>query len=319
MNKDLITGKSVIDTEIKSLVLMKKKMSGSFDRAIKLLYQTKGKIVVSGIGKSGHIASKISSTLSSIGSPSFYLHPSEANHGDLGMITKGDTVILISNSGETQELSNIILHCKKLKVPIVSITSELDSTLARKSEVVLSIPSGVEACPLELAPTSSTTCTLVLGDAIAVTLLKRRNFTSKDFLELHPGGKLGKKLITQVQDLMHKGNKVPKVNLNTILDKALIEITKKNLGITLVTNKSKIVGIFTDGDLRRCINKKIDIQKTKIKEVMTKTFKTIDSNALAVEAAKIMEENKIFTLVVLEKNKYIGVLSMHDLIEARIL
>ena len=192
MNKDLTIGNSVIDTEIKSLKLLKKKMSENFDKAIKVLYQTNGKIVVSGIGKSGHIASKISSTLSSIGSPSFFLHPSEANHGDLGMITKGDAVILISNSGETQELSTIILHCRKLKVPIVSITSELGSTLAQKSEVVLLIPNGVEACPLELAPTSSTTCTLVLGDAIAVTLLKKRNFTSKDFLELHPGGKLGK-------------------------------------------------------------------------------------------------------------------------------
>ena len=200
---NLKSGIDVIDIEIKSLQLLKKNLSKSFSDSVELLFKTKGKIIVSGIGKSGHIASKISSTLSSIGSPSFFIHPSEANHGDLGMITKNDSVILISNSGETLELSSIILHCKKLGVPIISITSEEKSTLAKKSELVLEIPKDVEACPLELAPTSSTTCTLVLGDALALALLKKRNFTSKDFLELHPGGKLGKMLL-KVGDIMKK-------------------------------------------------------------------------------------------------------------------
>ena len=312
MNKDLITGKSVIDTEIKSLVLMKKKMSGSFDRAIKLLYQTKGKIVVSGIGKSGHIASKISSTLSSIGSPSFYLHPSEANHGDLGMITKGDTVILISNSGETQELSTIILHCKKLKVPIVSITSELDSTLARKSEVVLSIPSGVEACPLELAPTSSTTCTLVLGDAIAVTLLKKRNFTSKDFLELHPGGKLGK-MLQKVSDVMKRKEEIPLVNQDQNMSEAILVMTSKGQGCVGVTSKKGILkGIITDGDLRRNMSK--DLLSKRVTDIMTVKPKTLKPETSVTEAINLMNSQSI-TNYFITKNKYpVGIIHLHDIL-----
>ena len=312
MNKDLITGKSVIDTEIKSLVLMRKKMSGSFDRAIKLLYQTKGKIVVSGIGKSGHIASKISSTLSSIGSPSFYLHPSEANHGDLGMITKGDTVILISNSGETQELSTIIIHCKKLKVPIVSITSELDSTLARKSEVVLSIPSGVEACPLELAPTSSTTCTLVLGDAIAVTLLKKRNFTSKDFLELHPGGKLGK-MLQKVSDVMKRKEEIPLVDQDQNMSEAILVMTSKGQGCVGVTsNKGILKGIITDGDLRRNMSK--DLLSKKVTDIMTVKPKTLKPETSVTEAINLMNSQSI-TNYFITKNKYpVGIIHLHDIL-----
>ena len=227
--------------------------------------------------------------------------------------------MLISNSGETEEIINILSSLKRHAKEIVALSGNNKSTIAKFADIQIQIKSKKEACPLDLAPTTSTTNALAFGDALAIALLEAKGFTKKDFASSHPAGKLGKKLITQVQDLMHKGNKVPKVNLNTVLDKALIEITKKNLGITLVTEKSKIVGIFTDGDLRRCINKKINIQTTKIKDVMTKSFKTIESEALAVDAAKIMEENKIFTLVVLEKNKYIGVLSMHDLVEARIL
>ena len=312
MIKDLITGKSVIDAEIKSLMLMKKKMSGSFDKAINLLYQTKGKIVVSGIGKSGHIASKISSTLSSIGSPSFYLHPSEANHGDLGMITKGDTVILISNSGETQELSTIILHCKKLKVPIVSITSKLKSTLARKSEVVLLIPSGVEACPLELAPTSSTTCTLVLGDAIAVTLLKRRNFTSKDFLELHPGGKLGK-MLQKVCDIMKIKEEIPLVHQDQKMSEAILVMTSKGQGCVGVTSKKGILkGIITDGDLRR--NMSNDLLSKMVTDIMTVKPKTLKPETLVTEAIKLMNSQSI-TNYFITKNKYpVGIIHLHDIL-----
>ena len=226
---------------------------------------------------------------------------------------------LRSRVNKINEIINILSSLKRHAKEIVSLTSNNKSAIAKFADIKIQIKSKKEACPLDLEPTYSTTNALAFGDALAIALLEAKGFTKKDFASSHPAGKLGKKLITQVQDLMHKGNKVPKVNVNTILDKALIEITKKNLGVTLVTNKSKIVGIFTDGDLRRCINKKIDIQTTKIKDVMTKTFKTINSNALAVDAAKIMEENKIFTLVVLEKNRYVGVLSMHDLIEARIL
>jgi arabinose-5-phosphate isomerase len=315
----IASAKRTLKIESDSIRSISNQLDNSFEELCDKVINSDGKFIIMGVGKSGHIAQKISATLSSTGTPSIFIHPTEAAHGDMGLINKKDIVMLISNSGETDEIISILSSLKRHAKEIVSLTSNNKSAIAKFADIKIQIKSKKEACPLDLAPTSSTTNALAFGDALAVALLEAKGFTKKDFASSHPAGKLGKKLITQVQDLMHKGNKVPKVNLNTILDKALIEITKKNLGITLVTNKSKIVGIFTDGDLRRCINKKIDIQKTKIKEVMTKTFKTIDSNSLAVEAAKIMEENKIFTLVVLEKNKYIGVLSMHDLIEARIL
>ena len=315
----IASAKRTLKIESDSIRSISNQLDNSFEELCDKVINSDGKFIIMGVGKSGHIAQKISATLSSTGTPSIFIHPTEAAHGDMGLINKKDIVMLISNSGETDEVISILSSLKRHAKEIVSLTSNNKSAIAKFADIKIQIKSKKEACPLDLAPTSSTTNALAFGDALAVALLEAKGFTKKDFASSHPAGKLGKKLITQVQDLMHKGNKVPKVNLNTILDKALIEITKKNLGITLVTNKSKIVGIFTDGDLRRCINKKIDIQKTKIKEVMTTTFKTIDSNSLAVEAAKIMEENKIFTLVVLEKNKYIGVLSMHDLIEARIL
>ena len=315
----IASAKRTLKIESDSIKSISNQLDNSFEELCDKVINSDGKFIIMGVGKSGHIAQKISATLSSTGTPSIFIHPTEAAHGDMGLINKKDIVMLISNSGETDEIINILSSLKRHAKEIVSLTSNNKSAIAKFADIKIQIKSKKEACPLDLAPTSSTTNALAFGDALAIALLEAKGFTKKDFASSHPAGKLGKKLITQVQDLMHKGNKVPKVNLNTILDKALIEITKKNLGITLVTNRSKIVGIFTDGDLRRCINKKIDIQKTKIKDVMTKNFKTINSNALAVDAAKIMEENKIFTLVVLEKNRYIGVLSMHDLIQARIL
>ena len=298
-------------------------IAGQLDRSFTILcekvYNSEGKFIIMGVGKSGHIAQKISSTLSSTGTASIFIHPTEAAHGDMGLINKKDIVLLISNSGETDEIVNILPSLKRHAKEIASLTSNNKSTIANSSDIKIQLKSNKEACPLDLAPTSSTTNALVFGDALAIALLEAKGFTKKDFASSHPAGKLGKKLITQVKDLMHKGAAVPRVSQSTILDKALIEITKKNLGITLVTNKSKVVGIFTDGDLRRCITKKIDIQKTMIKNVMTKKFKTIESESLAVDAAKIMEKNKIFTLIVNEKGKEAGVISMHDLIEARIL
>ena len=315
----IASAKRTLKIESNSIKSISNQLDTSFEVLCNTVIICDGKFIIMGVGKSGHIGQKMSATLSSTGTPSIFIHPTEAAHGDIGLINKKDIVMLISNSGETDEIINILSSLKRHAKEIVSLTSNNKSTIAKFADIKIQIKSKKEACPLDLAPTSSTTNALAFGDALAIALLEAKGFTKKDFASSHPAGKLGKKLITQVQDLMHKGNKVPKVNLNTILDKALIEITKKNLGITLVTDKSKIVGIFTDGDLRRCINKKINIQKTKIKDVMTKRFKIINSDALAIDAAKIMEENKIFTLVVLEKNKYIGVLSMHDLIEARIL
>ena len=227
-------------------------------------------------------------------------------------------MILVFISGVISEL-NIIPSLKRHAKKIASLTGNNKSTIAKSADIKIELKSHKEACPLDLAPTSSTTNALAFGDALAIALLEAKGFTKNDFASSHPAGKLGKKLITKVSDLMHKGSSVPKVKPDTVLDDALLEITKKNLGITLVTNKKKIVGIFTDGDLRRCINNKVDIQRTKIKEVMTKNFKTISFNSLAVDAAEMMEQNKIFTLVVMNKKEYVGVITMHDLIEARIL
>ena len=290
----------------------------NFTQLCDSIISNKGKFIVMGVGKSGHIGQKISATLSSTGTGSIFIHPTEAAHGDMGLIDKKDIVFLISNSGETDEIINILPSLKRSSYKLASLTSNNKSSIALASDIPIVIKSK-EACPLDLAPTSSTTSALAFGDALAIALLESKGFTSNDFASSHPAGKLGKKLITQVKHLMHKGSKIPSVSLNTILADALIEISKKNLGITLVKKQSKVEGIFTDGDLRRCLNQKIDINATKIKDVMTKKFKTIEEDALAVDAARIMEKNKIFTLVVMKKNKNVGVISMHDLIQARIL
>ena len=315
----IASAKRTLKIESNSISQIASQLDKSFIMLCDKVIKCDGKFIVMGVGKSGHIAQKISATLSSTGTPSIFIHPTEAAHGDMGLIDKKDIVLLISNSGETDEIINILpslkRHCKK----IASLTSNNKSSIAKSADIKIQLKSKKEACPLNLAPTSSTTNALVFGDALAIALLEAKGFTQKDFASSHPAGKLGKKLITLVEDLMHKGNAVPKVSPNTVLDKALLEITKKNLGITLIVEKTRLVGIFTDGDLRRCINKKVDIQNTKIKDVMTKKFKTINSDALAIDAANIMEDNKIFTLVVIDKNKHIGVISMHDLIEARIL
>ncbi len=315
----IASAKRTLKIESDSISALGKQLDNSFTTLCEKVASCKGKFVIMGVGKSGHIAQKISATLSSTGTPSIFIHPTEAAHGDMGLINKKDIVLLISNSGETDEIINILTSLKRHSKEIASLTSNNSSTIAKSADIKIQIKSKKEACPLDLAPTSSTTNALAFGDALAIALLEAKGFTKNDFASSHPAGKLGKKLITKVNDLMHKGSSVPKVSPNTILDKALLEITKKNLGITLVVDKTKVVGIFTDGDLRRSINNKVDIQQTKIKDLMTKSYKTISSNALAVDAAKIMEKNKIFTLVVTEKKKYVGVISMHDLIEARIL
>ena len=315
----IASAKRTLKIESNSISQIASQLDKSFVTLCDKVIKCNGKFIIMGVGKSGHIAQKISATLSSTGTQSIFIHPTEAAHGDMGLIDKKDIVLLISNSGETDEIINILPSLKRHCKEVASLTSNNKSSIAKSANIKIQLKSKKEACPLNLAPTSSTTNALVFGDALAIALLEAKGFTQKDFASSHPAGKLGKKLITLVEDLMHKGNAVPKVSPNTILDKALLEITKKNLGITLIVEKTRLVGIFTDGDLRRCINKKVDIQNTKIKDVMTKKFKTINSDALAIDAANIMEDNKIFTLVVIDKNKHIGVISMHDLIEARIL
>ena len=311
---EIQTGKIVIDTEIKALVKLRDELSNEFKDAINILKNTRGKIVVSGIGKSGHIAKKISSTLSSIGSSSFFIHPAEANHGDLGMITKDECLILISNSGETVELFNLIVHSQKLKVPIISITSERKSTLAKKSDVCLEIPKNIEACPLELAPTSSTTSSLVLGDALAITLLEKNDFTKKKFSALHPGGKLGR-LLLRVKDIMKVGDEIPIVKKSQEMGEALIEITSKGIGcVGIISDKSgDLVGIITDGDLRRHMDKKF-LEK-KIENVMTKNPKTLSGNELIADALSLMNKESITNFFITEKMKPVGVLHVHNILK----
>ena len=308
-------GQKVIDTEIKALSLMKKTLSkNQFDKAVNVIYKTPGRIIISGIGKSGHIASKIASTFSSIGSTSSFLHPSEANHGDLGMITRKDFAILISNSGETSELTNLILHCKKLKIPIISITSEVDSTLSKESLITLIIPKNVEACPLELAPTSSTPCTLVLGDGLAISLLRKRKFTSKDFLALHPGGKLGRMLL-KISDVMKTKKSIPLIDQKKKVSEAILEMTSKGQGCVGVTcsKTGDLVGIITDGDLRRHMSSKL-LQKN-VAEIMTKKPKTLNPNILVNDAINLMNQQSITNYFITQKKKPIGIIHLHDILK----
>ena len=310
---EIKTGRQVIDIEIKALNLLKNYISKDFVKVVNLLLKNKGKIIVSGIGKSGHIASKIASTLSSVGSPSFYIHPSEANHGDLGMLENKDVVILISNSGETSELINLILYCKKLGIPIISITSEPNSTLSRESNLNLLIPKNIEACPLELAPTSSTTCTLALGDALAVTLLKKKKFTESDFRELHPGGKLGQ-MLSEVKDVMKINLDIPLIVESKKMSYAILEMTSKGEGcVGVVSKKNQLIGIITDGDIRRNMNP--ELLDKNVKEVMTRKPKTLSPNTLISKALKIMNEESITNIFITKQKKPIGIIHMHDILK----
>ena len=315
----LQSAKNTFQTEAKAVSDLSHQLDSNFEKLCLSALESKGKLVIMGIGKSGHIGQKIAATLSSTGTKSVFIHPTEAAHGDMGLIGKEDIVILISNSGETDEIINIMPSIKRLSKLIASISSNQMSTMAKGSDIAIVIKSE-EACPLDLAPTSSTTAALAFGDALAIALLEAKGFTKDDFASSHPAGKLGRKLITRVSDLMHKGDELPKVSKGTLLTNALLEMSEKKLGVTLVNSGDNIIGIFSDGDLRRCINNSINIDTTYIEEVMTKNFIKINSDELAIDAAKLMEENKIFVLAV-ESNddEIVGILSMHDLIQARII
>jgi arabinose-5-phosphate isomerase len=315
----LQSAKNTFQIEAKAVSDLSNQLDSNFDKLCLSALESKGKLVIMGIGKSGHIGQKIAATLSSTGTKSVFIHPTEAAHGDMGLIGKEDIVILISNSGETDEIINIMPSIKRLSKLIASISSNQMSTMAKGSDIAIVIKSE-EACPLDLAPTSSTTAALAFGDALAIALLEAKGFTKDDFASSHPAGKLGRKLITRVSDLMHKGNELPKVSKGTLLTNALLEMSEKKLGVTLVNSGDNIIGIFSDGDLRRCINNSINIDTTYIEEVMTKNFIKISSDELAIDAAKLMEENKIFVLAVESSDgEIVGILSMHDLIQARII
>ena len=313
---------NVIKIESKAVMDLSNQIKSDFDNLCTKILDTKGKLILMGIGKSGHIAQKISATLSSTGTSSFFIHPTEAAHGDLGMISKQDAILILSNSGETKEIIEILPALKRSTTNIFTLTNNNQSTIGKAGKINLVISADEEACPLDLAPTSSTTITLVFGDALAIALLEARGFSKDDFAKSHPAGQLGKKLTTLVQDLAAMNEKAPIVDQATSLKDALMVVTEKKLGVTLISNDKKVIGIFTDGDLRRCLNKEIDLNKTPIKNVMTSNFKSIKSNALAIDAAEIMEKNKIFSLVVnasTDKGDSIGLITMHQLLEAGII
>ncbi len=288
-----------------------------FDAACDLFLNCTGKVVVTGMGKSGHIGNKIAATLASTGTPSFFMHPGEANHGDFGMLSENDVVLAISNSGETSELVGLLPAIKRIKVPVVSITNKTDNSLARFADVSLCLHVEKEACSLGLAPTTSTTATLVLGDAIAIALLEAKGFTSEQFAISHPGGTLGKRLLLTVRDIMLDENRVPICEPTTLLSNALLEISTKGLGLTAVVEDKVMIGVFTDGDLRRALDKGIDIRTSKVGELMSKTGVSISPNSLAVDAINIMQERRITALIVTDDNKIpIGALNMHMLLQA---
>ncbi|MCM8758542.1 MAG: KpsF/GutQ family sugar-phosphate isomerase [Candidatus Omnitrophica bacterium] len=309
----------VIDIEIENIIGVRKCLGSEFVRAIRMLACCNGKVIVTGIGKSGIIGRKISATLASTGTPSTFLHPGEAIHGDLGMVCKSDIVLAISNSGETEEIVRIIPSLKKIGAPIISITSEPKSSLGLQSTVVLCTGSIKEADPFSLIPTSSTTAALVLGDALAITLLSIKGFQKEDYAFYHPGGNLGRRLMLRVKDVMQTGSKIPVVNWNSSMDNVLMEINKKNLGFTLVVDDNqKVIGIITDGDLRRLLVKKKDIFGMKAFQCMTHNPLGIEEDKLAVQALAIMEEKEITCLVIRDKNNRArGIVHLHDLLGKR--
>ena len=319
--------KNIFQKEAKKAFLIELKEMEAFARSkyfnveelCQKIYACKGKIFLTGVGKSGHIANKISATLSSTGTPSFFIHPAEALHGDLGMIEKRDCILAISKSGESKEICDLIPAIKLKKIPLYSITEDEKSTISCSSEAHILVKVAKEACPNGLAPTSSTTVTLALGDAIAISLLKAKGFTSEDFAKSHPGGKLGKKLTLRVKDIMIPISKAAIVRENSSLKDLIFEVSSKKQGLALVKKLKAITGIFSDGDLRRELQKNVDIQRTKVKSVMKRRFKTIKDEELIAEAASKMKKYKVYNLLV-EKNKSIvGILTMHDILEANVL
>jgi len=311
------SAKRTLDIESKALTKLAANLDQKFSNLCEVILRSKGKIITLGVGKSGHIAQKISATLSSTGSPSYFIHATEALHGDIGVISKNDSVLILSHSGESKEIIDLIPSLKNIGCKIFSFTGPTESTIAKSTDINISTEVDKEACPLDLAPTSSTTAALALGDALAIALLESRKFSPQDFAKSHPGGKLGKKLTLKVKDIMSKGKDFPFVSPNTLLSKALVEISNKGLGMVAVIDKKKLKGVFTDGDLRRTIGSKKDIHKTKISLVMSKNVKTIQQSSLASKAIETMEKNNIYVLIVLDSKKIpVGVLRMHDLMQS---
>lgn len=311
-------GKAVIETEAETIRSLLPRIDHNFAKACQTLLKCQGRIIVMGMGKSGHIGKKIAATFASTGSPAFFVHPGEAKHGDVGMITANDVLLIISNSGETEEIIAILPFIKRFNIGLITLTGNITSTLAKASTITVDISVEKEACPLGLAPTSSTTAALVMGDALAISLLQKRGFTKEDFALSHPGGMLGRRLLLLVDELMHTGDAIPKVKLDAYLKTALVEMTQKKLGMTTIVNEEdKLEGVFTDGDIRRAFDNNADVHTTRIHQVMTKNPKIIQPGTLAAEALHIMETHKITSLLVTTLQRQIlGVVHMHDILRA---
>jgi arabinose-5-phosphate isomerase len=312
-------GLAVIDDEAAAVLGLRDRIGEAFAQACRHFLACRGRIVVTGMGKSGHIGGKIAATLASTGSPAFFVHPGEASHGDLGMITGQDVVLALSNSGETDELISIVPLIKRLGVPLVCMTGNPRSTLPQEADVHLDVSVPREACPLGLAPTSSTTATLVMGDALAVALLEARGFTALDFARSHPGGSLGRRLLLHVADVMHRDEQIPQVPAGALLRDALLEMSRKGLGMTAVVADERVTGVFTDGDLRRALDRGVDVRAAAVDDVMTPRPVTVPPDLLAAEALALMESRKINALLVTEpEGRLVGALNMHDLLRARV-
>ncbi|MEO0575901.1 MAG: KpsF/GutQ family sugar-phosphate isomerase [Pseudomonadota bacterium] len=311
----------VLEIESAAIRALTERIDETFEHACQLALSCTGRIVVTGMGKSGHVASKIAATLASTGSPAFFLHPGEASHGDLGMITADDVVLAISYSGETSELLTILPLIARLGVPLISMTGNPDSTLAKRASVHLNVHVGEEACPLNLAPTASTSATLALGDALAVALLDSRAFTAEDFARSHPGGSLGKRLLLRVEDIMHSGTATPIVSVDTTLSETLLEMSKKGLGMTcVVAADGTLSGIFTDGDLRRLIDRDLDLRNLDIRDAMTTPCQSISPDALAADAVRQLEQFAISALPVIDRERrVVGAVNIHDLLRAGVM
>lgn len=314
----LASARRTLDVEIAGLTAMRERLDGAFAAACHVCLGCLGRVVVTGMGKSGHVARKIAATLSSTGTPAFFLHPGEAGHGDIGMLTRGDVLLALSNSGETVEVLGLLPYVKRLALPLVSMTGNADSTLARAADVHLNVGVAAEACPHNLAPTASTTATLVMGDALAVALLEARGFSADDFARSHPGGSLGRRLLMRVEDIMRRGDALPRIRPSAPLAEGLLEMTRKGLGLTAVLDEQdRVIGVFTDGDLRRVVDRRIDVHSASMSQVMTRGARVVEPRELATAAAQLMERHRVTALLVVDAERHlIGALNVHDLMRA---
>ena len=311
---------TVIDIETAAVRQLHTQLGAPFVAACHALLACRGRVIVTGMGKSGHIGNKIAATLASTGTPAYFVHPAEASHGDLGMITADDTVLALSHSGETAEILTILPLIKRLGIPLISLTGDTNSTLAQQADIALSVAVAQEACPLDLAPTASTTAALVMGDALAVVMLQARGFTPEDFARSHPGGSLGRRLILRVRDIMHTGERIPTVSASAKMPAALLEMSTKGLGMTAVLDdQHQIVGVFTDGDLRRCFARQQDLYQAQIADIMTQVGIHITPDKLAAEALKLMQDRQVNALLVVEQQQLVGAVHMHDLLAAGVI